>query len=173
MPRKSQSLSVPESMHATVEAIVAMTDAFCAEHLDAEYAELARRLAATLGRKRPSPLAQGQTRSWAAGIVYALGQVNFLSDKTQTPHMRMADLCKVFGVNQNTASAKATEIKRLLKISLFDTDWSRPSKLDRNPMAWTITVNGYIVDVRYMPREVQIIAYEKGLIPYLPESAAE
>jgi hypothetical protein len=31
-----------------------------------------------------------------------------------------------------------------------------------------ITVNGYIVDVRSMPRDVQEIAYEKGLIPYIP-----
>jgi hypothetical protein len=25
-----------------------------------------------------------------------------------------------------------------------------------------------LVDVRDMPREVQVIAYEKGLIPYIP-----
>jgi hypothetical protein len=25
-----------------------------------------------------------------------------------------------------------------------------------------------MVDVRHMPREVQAIAYEKGLIPYIP-----
>jgi hypothetical protein len=168
MPRKSQSLSAPKSMQATVSAVSALTDAVCAEHLDAEYAELARRLAATLSRKRPSPLAQGQAKSWAAGILYALGQVNFLSDKAQTPHMRMADLCKVCGVHQNTAATKAQEIRRLLKISVLDPSWTRPSKLDSNPMAWTITVNGYIMDARYAPLEVQLIAYQKGLIPYIP-----
>jgi hypothetical protein len=29
-------------------------------------------------------------------------------------------------------------------------------------------VNGMLVDLRHMPREVQVIAYEKGLIPYVP-----
>jgi hypothetical protein len=173
MPRKSQSLSVPESMQDKVEAIVALTNAICARHLNKEYAELARRMAATLSRKRPSPLAQGQAKSWAAGILYTLGQVNFLSDKTQTPYMKLADLCKVCGVNQNTASPKAQEIKRLLKIGIFDPTWTLPSQLERNPMAWMITVNGLPVDARYMPREVQEIAYEKGYIPYLPDSAAD
>jgi hypothetical protein len=46
-----------------------------------------------------------------------------------------------------------------------------PSKLDRNPLAWMIMVNGFIVDARSMPREVQEIAYRKGLIPYLPNTA--
>ena len=30
-------------------------------------------------------------------------------------------------------------------------------------------VNGVLVDMREMPREVQVIAYEKGMIPYIPE----
>jgi hypothetical protein len=29
-------------------------------------------------------------------------------------------------------------------------------------------VNGFVVDVRHMPRDIQEVAYEKGLIPYLP-----
>jgi hypothetical protein len=35
-------------------------------------------------------------------------------------------------------------------------------------MIWNLMVNGYIVDIRGMPREVQEIAYNKGLIPYIP-----
>jgi hypothetical protein len=30
-------------------------------------------------------------------------------------------------------------------------------------------VNGYLVDLRTMPREVQEIAFVKGLIPYVPD----
>ena len=37
-----------------------------------------------------------------------------------------------------------------------------------NPLIWILSVNGYMVDIRYMPREVQEIAFEKGLIPYIP-----
>ncbi len=40
--------------------------------------------------------------------------------------------------------------------------------IDDNPLIWYVKVNGLIVDVRHMPREVQEVAYEKGLIPYIP-----
>jgi hypothetical protein len=50
----------------------------------------------------------------------------------------------------------------------MDPQWYRPSKLEDNPMAWMIEVNGLIVDARWMPREVQEEAYRRGLIPYIP-----
>jgi hypothetical protein len=34
-----------------------------------------------LCRKRQSPLGLGQPKSWACGIVYVLGRVNFLDDR--------------------------------------------------------------------------------------------
>ena len=43
-----------------------------------------------------------------------------------------------------------------------------PSRLDDNPMVWMLQVNGFMVDVRHAPREVQEIAFKKGLIPYIP-----
>jgi hypothetical protein len=46
--------------------------------------------------------------------------------------------------------------------------WYRPSKMEDNPLAWMILVNGFAVDVRQMPRAIQEVAYQKGLIPYLP-----
>jgi hypothetical protein len=44
---------------------------------------------------------------WACGIIYVLGQINFLSDKATQPYMTMADVCAAFSVGQSTASAKA------------------------------------------------------------------
>ena len=59
MPR-TQSESVPASMQQTSATITGLTDAFCREHLNDEYATLSRQLAAALARKRPSPLAGGK-----------------------------------------------------------------------------------------------------------------
>jgi hypothetical protein len=36
-------------------------------------------------------------------------------------------------------------------------------------MAWMIMINGLIVDVRNLPRDLQEAAYARGLIPYLPK----
>ena len=42
------------------------------------------------------------------------------------------------------------------------------SIVDRNPLVWMAEVNGLLVDLRDMPRELQAIAYEQGRIPYIP-----
>ncbi|MBV8616238.1 MAG: hypothetical protein JOY66_21055, partial [Acetobacteraceae bacterium] len=107
-------------------------------------------------------------RTWACAIVYTLGQLNFLSDKSSQPHMAMADLCAAFGVGQSTAAAKAKAIRDALRTSRMDPTWMLQSFVDQNPLVWMAEVNGLLVDLRHMPREVQQIAYEKGMIPYIP-----
>jgi hypothetical protein len=39
-----------------------------------------------------SPLASGRVPTWACGITYTLGLLNFLFDQTQTPYVRGSDL---------------------------------------------------------------------------------
>jgi hypothetical protein len=155
-------------MRSLYETIVGITDRVCRERLDAEYAQLARELTAALCRKRPSPLAQGKVETWACGVVYALGSVNFLFDKTQTPYLSAGDLCQLFGVSKSTGSARARAISKSMNIGVFDPRWTRPSHLESNPLAWMIEVDGFIVDVRRMPRDIQEEAFRRGLIPYVP-----
>ena len=145
-----------------------LTDAFCREHLNEDYRVLAQRMTAALCRKRPSPLASGQPRTWACGIIYVLGQINFLTDPSTQPFMTTADLCARFGVGQSTASAKARVISQALDTSRLNPEWSLPSLLDQNPLVWMAEVNGVLVDLRDMPREVQQIAFDEGMIPYIP-----
>ncbi|NOT57275.1 MAG: hypothetical protein HOP18_21955 [Deltaproteobacteria bacterium] len=168
MAKTTKSEKVPPTMQSTYESIVELTDAVAEKHLDSEYAQLFRYATAALCRKRPSPLATGHVNTWAAGIAYAIGAVNFLFDKSQTPHLRGAELCQAFGVGSSTGSAKAKVVKTALGLFQFHPDWTLPSKLERNPLVWMLTVNGFIVDIRSMPREAQEIAYRKGLIPYIP-----
>jgi hypothetical protein len=125
-------------------------------------------MAAALSRKRPSPLEGEQTRSWAAGIVYALGRVNFLSDDSREPKMTMSELCEKIGVSQGNASSKSREKWSQLGLIQMDPDWCLPSMLEGNPLAWIVEVDGLPVDVRMLPREVQEEAYRLGLIPYIP-----
>jgi hypothetical protein len=155
-------------MREKYENIAGITDEFCREHLDEEYAELARQMAAALCRERPSPLESGRERSWAAGIVYALGRVNFLSDDSFEPHMSMSELCEKIGVSQSNASAKSREIWNTLDLVQLHPDWCPPSRQEDNLLVWIVEVNGLPVDVRMMPREVQEEAYRLGLIPYVP-----
>ncbi|MGH6702349.1 MAG: DUF6398 domain-containing protein [Bradyrhizobium sp.] len=168
MPKIVGTKSIPQNMRATYDAIVALTDQVCRDHLDIEYRELAQLMAAALCRKRTSPITSGQPRTWACAIIYVLGQINFLSDRSMKPHMTMADVCAAFGVGQSTASAKARIIFETLKTHQLDPKWSLHRLLEANPLVWMAEVNGILVDLRQLPREVQEIAFQKGMIPYIP-----
>ncbi len=153
---------------AIVGKLIEMTDAFCKEFLNEEYAELCRKLATALARKRPSPLLQGKLETWACGIVRTIGRINFLDDRSQTPHMKLPFIDKAFGVAESTGQGKSTLIRKMLRIRQFDLKWTLPSRMDDNPMAWMMEVNGFLMDIRHAPREIQVLAYEKGMIPYIP-----
>jgi hypothetical protein len=165
---KKASDRIPQEMQSIFESIVSITDGFCQAHLNQEYADLCRKMTVALCRKRPSPLASGAVEIWATSIVYTVGKVNFLFDKSQNPHMPAERLCALLGTSKATVFAKAKKIVQLLKIGLFDPRWTLPSKLDKNPVAWLIQVNGFIVHARSMPVEIQEEAFRRGLIPYLP-----
>src|ERR1700730_4843652 len=120
--KSPHSISVPKAMLAIYDAVAALTDTFCRDKLNDECRDLARAMTAALCRKRPSPLAPGQRRTWACSIIYVLGQINFLSDKATQPYMAMADVSAAFSVGQSTASAKA----RSFRTHCMRTAWTRP-----------------------------------------------
>ena len=158
---------VPEAYAGRFTDLVGLTDAFCDAHLNAEYKDLCREMAVEVCQKG-SPVLKGRTEGWAAGVVYALGRVNFLDDPSQTPHMKSVETAEGFGVSVATMQAKAKVIREGLDLIPFAPDWSLPSKMDDNPLVWMLEVNGFLMDIRMAPREAQVVAYEKGLIPWIP-----
>ena len=159
--------TTPSPTREKHDAIMAVIEPFCRERLNDEYLDLGRKLVGTLARKRPSPLINGTAAAWACGIIRAIGWANFLDDRTQQPHMRLPEIDQALGVSTATGQGRSKAIRDLLKIKPFDPEWTLPSRIDRNPMAWLIQVNGMIVDVRHLPREIQEEAYRRGMIPYL------
>ncbi len=154
-------------MRTHYNEIVSLIEPYCAAHLDEEYAELARLATAALCRKKPSPLMYGNTNTWACGIIYAIGFVNFLFDKSFAPYVTADELSSVFGISKSTAGNKSKQIRDLLKMRQFDHRWYVPSRLADSSMIWMIMLDGLIMDARTLPREFQEIAYHKGLIPYI------
>jgi hypothetical protein len=171
--RHAAAASVPKAMAEHHQRLVGLTDAFCREHLNDEYAELARHAAAALCRKRPSPLLSGGINTWACSVIYALGQVNFLGDKSLSPHMAMQDLCARFGVAPSTAGNKAKAIRDAIGIRQWDHRWLLKENYESMPMVWFVEVDGFAVDARRLPRPLQIAAHERGLIPYVPADGPE
>jgi hypothetical protein len=59
---------------------------------------------------------QRQSAKLGFAVLYALGQVNFLSDKSSRPHMAMADPCARFGIAPSTGGNKARIVRDALGI---------------------------------------------------------
>jgi len=118
--------------------------------------------------KHPSPLARGDLRIWAAAAIYVVGSVNFLFDRTQRPHLTGDDLSALTGVPKSTLANKAKLIRDVLRIGQLEPELCRRELLASHPMAWMISVDGFIVDARTMPPEVQAEARRRGMVPDLP-----
>ena len=160
---------VPETVSTLFNDICSILKDLCKEKLNEEYYHLSVELAAKLARKRLSPLLSGPPKTWAAGIIHALGMANFLFDKSQSVHMTSRDLCDWFGLGQSTVSGKSKSIREMFKIHQMDPKWCLPTKVLDNPYVWMVDFDGYIVDVRTAPYEMQLAAYEAGIIPFIPK----
>ncbi len=165
-------LRIPGAGRLQAEQIIAVTDEVCLEHLDEEYADLCRRLVAKLARKRPSPLVRGDLRIWAAGVVYAIGQVNFLFDPAQTPHATVDELSEMLNVKKTTMANKARIIRNAASLDHLDPEFSRHELVERNPLTWMLQVDGLLVDARSLPLAMQQQAFQLGLIPHVPGLAS-
>lgn len=163
----SEDLRIPVALRDRAQQIIDVADGACREHLDDEYGLLVRRLVARLARKRPSPIVRGDAKIWAAGAIYAVGQVNFLFDRTQTPHLTSEQLAVALGVVKTTMANKAGMIRRMLDIGIFEPELSRVAMIEQHPMAWLVEVDGFILDARTLPPELQDEARRRGLIPDL------
>lgn len=162
---------VPIYSQAVFADLVSIIQSFCNAKLNDEYYELAIKLGAKLARKRPSPILSGNIQTWAAGIMHTLGMVNFLFDKSQKPHISSKELAEWFSLSQSTISAKSKTIRSMFRICQMDPDWTRQSLVASNPMIWMIMIDGFVIDIRHAPYELQVAAYEAGIIPYIPEDS--
>jgi Domain of unknown function (DUF6398) len=137
-------LKIPSALQSQASAVIEATDRFCAEHLDPEYAELCRRLVGRLARKRPSPLARGNLRIWAGTVLYTIGSLNFLFDRSQHPHLSASELCRLAGVSQATVSKKSSDVRTLLRLAPFDPEVSRHEIAEQSPLRNLVEFGGFI-----------------------------
>ena len=104
--------------------LIEMVCGFCDEKLDEEYISLCVKLIEKLGRKREVPFKRGKLENWASGIIYAIGQINFLFDSDFEPYVTPDEICTYFGTKKSTASNKARDIRQILNLKLGDKEFS-------------------------------------------------
>jgi hypothetical protein len=137
------------------QKLVEMTGKFCQEFLDDDYRQLCEKLIMKMSRKRAVPFLSGHMEIWAAAVVYALGSINFLFDKSFKPYATADDICNYFGTSKSTTSQKAKVVRDMFKMGYFDPEFSTARMREDNPFSNMVMINGLIVDKDSLPQEIQ------------------
>ncbi len=124
---------IPMHFRERFTDIIEVIDSFCDDHLNEEYKDVCHELAAHVCQDG-SPLLSGKAKSWAAGVIWAIGRVNFLSDRSFEPHMTQGQFAKAIGVSQTTVSAKCREIWDGMELMQLDPGFTVASRKDANPL---------------------------------------
>jgi hypothetical protein len=161
------TVDIPMPFRERYDELMTIISQFCDAHLNDEYKNVCQRITEDLCEEG-SPILKGKASSWAGGIIWTAGRVNFLSDSDHEPTMKQSDFAKLIGVSPATISAKSREIWDGLDLMQMDPDYTITSMLNENPLVWMIEVDGFIIDLRTAPRELQEVAFEEGLIPFIP-----
>lgn len=137
------------------EKLLEMTGAFCAQKLDDDYFHLCEKLVKKLGRKREVPFQRGRIEIWAAAVVYAIGSINFLFDKSFEPYITADQISEYFGTKNSTVSNKAREIKDMFDMWHFSPEFSTQRMKESNPFTQMVMVDGFIVPIDTIPDDLQ------------------
>jgi len=127
------------------EQLIEMTEKFCDKYLDEDYKNLSNKLISKMSRKRTVPFMSGKIEIWAAAVIYALGSINFLFDKSFEPYASADDICDYFGTNKSTTSQKAKNIRDLFNMGYYDREFSTTRMKESDPFSKLSMVNGFII----------------------------
>ena len=135
--------------------LLELTGSFCIQKLDNDYYQLCEKLIMKLGRKRDVPFKSGKVEIWAAAIIHAIGSINFLFDKSFEPYVTAEQISEYFGTKKSTVSNKARQIKDMLKLGYYDSNFSTKKMTENNPFKDMVMVNGLIVPLSSIPEDLQ------------------
>jgi len=137
------------------QQLISLTTEFCEQHLDDEYKQLSEKLIRKMSRKRNVPYLSGRIEIWAAGIIYALGQINFLFDRSFEPYATPDDICNHFGTNKSTTTQKAKAIRDMFKLTYWDDEFSTERNKKDNPFSKLMMINDLIIPIDILESESQ------------------
>ena len=152
---KDYTMKDHEYANERTTALIEMTSKFCGEHLDDDYKHLCIKMIEKMSRKRNIPFLSGRIEIWASAIIYAIGSINFLFDKSFKPFVTGEDIAKYFNTSKSTTAQKAKVIRDMFKLQHYDSDFSTTHRAAHNPMKDMVMINGFIVNKNSLPIEAR------------------
>lgn len=152
---KKQELKLRE------QKLVDFVSSFCKQKLNDEYEQLCIKMIRKLCRKRNCPFERGNLEIWAASIIYTIGNMNFLFDKSFEPYIHSREIHDFFGTKSSTIGAKSRVIRDLLNLApYFDKDFSTSRMSVQNPYNKLVEVDGFLLNIESLPEEYQQMVKE-------------
>lgn len=140
--------------------LIELTAGFCDKYLDENYKQLCDKLILKMKRKRNVPFISGKLEIWAGAIIYALGRINFLFDKSFEPYVSGDEICNYYGISKSTTSQKAKIILDTFKMGYYDDEFSTIRMKKNNPFSKMVMVNGFIVPIDALKEEIDEVTEE-------------
>jgi hypothetical protein len=134
-----------EVVKAKADELIALTSEFCDKYLDEDYKLLCEKLIKKMSRKKVVPFLSGRIKIWAASIIYALGSINFLFDRSFEPYIEGKEIALYFETSPNTVSQKARFIKDMFNLDYFNGEFSTQRSAERNPLRNLTIRDGFII----------------------------
>jgi len=132
------------------QEVKSLYQSYCKEHLDNEYLKLCDKVNNDLLSVDADVFKRGKSNIWAAAMVWAVGSVNFLGDRSSEPYASLKDICDHFEANTSTVGQKAGMIREWLDMDYFNEEYVRSdSSLVKMLDSLVMTEDGFIV-----PREM-------------------
>ncbi|MFO7897160.1 MAG: DUF6398 domain-containing protein [Candidatus Cloacimonadales bacterium] len=142
------------------EKLLEMTGEFCVQKLDDDYSHLCEKLVKKLGKKIDVPFQRGRLEIWAAAVVYAIGSINFLFDKSFEPYMTAEQISEYFGTKKTTVSNKAKQIKDMFNLWYLSPEFSTQKMIANNPFNNMVVVDGLTIPLESLPADLQEMVKE-------------
>ena len=111
--------------------LIKLINAFCDKYLDEEYKNLSVKLIKRMANEEKVLFNCGSLENWAASILYALGQINYLFNKThEGQYVSRKTLLRFYHAKSSTITNKSAEIKK--KYNLDSREYYTSTTLEYN-----------------------------------------
>lgn len=136
-----------QQKRGTEGQLIELVSAFCREKLNKEYEQVCIKLILKLGRKRAVPFLTGKATNWSAAIIYTIGTINYLFDRSFDPYIPSSDIHDYFGTKSTTVSAKASKIRKMLNIDRENNEFVTSRMIDDNLLDEFEVVDNMLVPI--------------------------
>lgn len=124
--RRNADTPDPKQLVERVALIKELISEFGDKRLHATYTGFATNLCDAVAANGQLNINRGRIDIWAAAIVYAIAQLNFLFSRETTHYLTPDELCDWFKVKKTTVSSKAATIRKALDLYYDDERFCAP-----------------------------------------------